>query len=373
MNNISKSLLLPACGLIVMMWSCSRQHSFEKDMSPAPIIRSVSTDFGDKAVCGMPVEIHGVNFSSSVAENQIHLGVGLDVISVTPSEASEERLLFEAPLINGESIPMKVISKGKESSAYTLEYDLVRCDSVTLMRNAKVKTLREGVVWTNIYDEWEGNIRSINMVSIELSETNRLAFAHPEEYTRTSVQCIEKGALLGVNGSYFSHTFLRIDGEVCQTGRDQGVNTFMHDGVFTLDNNVPGIAYVGSNQRASQLTNQNVMCCGPLLISNNEHRAMVNHSHNTDTHPRTGVAITEDGKVLLVTVDGRFPERAVGLPTPLFARVLDAFGAEHALNLDGGGSTTMWIEGYGIVNHPCDERQWDDPVEREVDSIVYLK
>ena len=100
---------------------------------------------------------------------------------------------------------------------------------------------------------------------------------------------------------------------------------------------------------------------------------MVDHSHNTTTHPRTGVGITDDGKVLLVTVDGRFPEKAVGMSTTLFTHLFEVFGAEYALNLDGGGSTTMWIEGYGIVNHPCDERQWDNPVERKVGSIVYLK
>ena len=96
-------------------------------------------------------------------------------------------------------------------------------------------------------------------------------------------------------------------------------------------------------------------------------------SHNETTHPRTGVGITKDGRIILVTVDGRFVDKAVGMPTTLFARLMDAFGAEHALNLDGGGSTTMWIEGLGIVNHPCDDRNWDNPVERKIGSILYLK
>ena len=364
--------VLPVCGLIFMIWSCDGQHAYN-DISPGPLITSVSTDYGGKAVCLKPVVIEGANFAPSVADNEIQIGIGLEVSSVKPMEVSENRLVFEAPVIYGPSIAMRVVSKGKVSEDFNLEYDQVRCDSVLLCRNAEVTMLRKGVKWFNIYDIWEGAIRSINIVEIELSDINRIAIACPTKNTKTSVQCLAHGAFLGVNGSYFSHTYVKVDGQMIQPGKDEGVNTFMHDGVFTIDNNLPGIAYVGSNERATKLPNENIMCCGPLLINDNVHRLMTEHSHNTTTHPRTGVAITQDGKVLLATVDGRFTDLAVGMSTPLFARLLDAFGAEYALNLDGGGSTTLWIEGYGIVNHPCDERQWDNPVERAVGSIVYLK
>lgn len=365
--------MLPLCGLIILIGSCGRRHDSFNDISPAPLIRSVSTKYDGKAVIGKPVVVEGENFGLNVASNEILLGVGLDVERIRPEEASAERIVFMAPEITGSSIQMRVVADGKESSEFILEYDRIRCDSVLLFRNAKVTRLREGVTWTSIYDTWEGSIRSINLVEIELSETNRIAIGCPLTNTRTSDQCLEHGAFLGVNGSYFSHTYVKVDGKVIQPGKDQGVNIFMHDGVFTIDDNVPGIDYVGSNERASQLPNRNIMCCGPLLMTAGVHRVMVDHSHNTTTHPRTGVGITDDGKVLLVTVDGRFPEKAVGMSTTLFTHLFEVFGAEYALNLDGGGSTTMWIEGYGIVNHPCDERQWDNPVERKVGSIVYLK
>lgn len=253
------------------------------------------------------------------------------------------------------------------------EHHPLYADSLALMKDASVTLLREGVVWTSIYTEWKGALRSINILEIELSDKNRLYFGCPAERKCTSDQCEEYGAFAGVNGSYFSHTYVKIDGEVVKPGKDEGVNPFQHDGVFTLEDNVPGIAYVGSNAAASQLPYENVMCCGPLLINNGVHMSFADHSHNTTTHPRTGVAVTEDGKVLLVNVDGRFPGKAVGMPNALFAKLLDIFGAEYALNLDGGGSTTMWIEGYGVVNHPCDKVNWDNPVERKVESIIYLK
>jgi Phosphodiester glycosidase len=74
-------------------------------------------------------------------------------------------------------------------------------------------------------------------------------------------------------------------------------------------------------------------------------------SYFCDRNPRTGVGINSAGKILLVTVDGRQPGRSVGM-TPLeFARLFQSLGATSALNLDGGGSTTMWVEGR-IVNRP---------------------
>jgi exopolysaccharide biosynthesis protein len=42
------------------------------------------------------------------------------------------------------------------------------------------------------------------------------------------------------------------------------------------------------------------------------------------------------------------------------------------MNLDDGGSTTMWIKGKGVVNHPPDGA-WDALKERKVGSIIYLK
>lgn len=352
--------------------SCNKPVKNENDISPNPLILSVETQYDDLAVYGEPVIVKGANFSSDVAENEILLGIGLDMKSIKPLEASEERLVFEAPVLGESSVKMRVRSKGKVSELFTLKYDLVRCDSVVLFENAKVTKLREGVVWTSIYKEWEGAIRSINLLTIEPSGQSRLFMAFPTVNARTSEQCLEHGAFLGINGSYFKSTFVRVDGKVMSKGSDSG-NAYRHDGVFTIDNNVPGIAYVGSNKKASELPNANVMTCGPLLIDEGVHRYMMNDSHNTTTHPRTGVGLTEDGKVLFVTVDGRFPDLAVGLPTTLFIRLMEAFGAEEALNLDGGGSTTMWIEGYGVVNHPCDGLKWDNPVERAVESIIYMK
>jgi hypothetical protein len=83
-------------------------------------------------------------------------------------------------------------------------------------------------------------------------------------------------------------------------------------------------------------------------------------------HPRTGVGTTPDGKVLFVTVDGRQRGYSVGMTLGQFAKVFEGLGADYALNLDGGGSTTMVINGR-VVNRPS-----DDSGERAVSSALLL-
>jgi Phosphodiester glycosidase len=70
-------------------------------------------------------------------------------------------------------------------------------------------------------------------------------------------------------------------------------------------------------------------------------------------HPRTAVGVREDGRILLVAVDGRQPERSVGMTVAELAALLRELGAVEAVNMDGGGSTTM-VAGGRVVNHPSD-------------------
>lgn len=74
-------------------------------------------------------------------------------------------------------------------------------------------------------------------------------------------------------------------------------------------------------------------------------------------HPRTAVGISKDGRYLiLMTIDGRQRGYSEGAADAETAEWLRTLGAWHALNLDGGGSTTMVIEGRDgrpvVVNRP---------------------
>ena len=105
----------------------------------------------------------------------------------------------------------------------------------------------------------------------------------------------------------------------------------------------------------------------PTLI---EEGAIQWHSVVGDTwfhkrNPRTGVGLTSDGRVLLVAVDGRQPGYSVGMSLRRFAKLFESLGAEWAINLDGGGSTTFVLKGR-VKNRPSDGR------ERPVSSSIVL-
>ncbi len=71
-------------------------------------------------------------------------------------------------------------------------------------------------------------------------------------------------------------------------------------------------------------------------------------------NPRTGVGIAP-GRIMLVTVDGR-SARSRGMSLREFAELMVRLGARDALNLDGGGSTTMTVDGV-VTNRPSDGYQ----------------
>lgn len=75
--------------------------------------------------------------------------------------------------------------------------------------------------------------------------------------------------------------------------------------------------------------------------------------HNLRAHPRTIAGFLANGEMILVTVDGRQPGHSVGLTTAQTADLLVRLGAVDAVMLDGGGSTTMAVDGL-VFNRPSD-------------------
>ena len=78
-------------------------------------------------------------------------------------------------------------------------------------------------------------------------------------------------------------------------------------------------------------------------------------THCNEAHPRTSAGISQDGKtMIIIIVDGRRAEHSIGATLPYLAKLHQNFGSYNAINFDGGGSTTLVMEGKGIVNHPTD-------------------
>jgi hypothetical protein len=110
---------------------------------------------------------------------------------------------------------------------------------------------------------------------------------------------------------------------------------------------------------------------GQLLVQNGARRSLeewrtqnFGESHITSRQPRTAIGRAADGRNLLVTIDGRQAGWSVGMTVRELAETMIALGAVDALNLDGGGSTTMTIEGR-IQNRPSE-------YGRAVSSALFL-
>lgn len=94
----------------------------------------------------------------------------------------------------------------------------------------------------------------------------------------------------------------------------------------------------------------------PTLLEDGRITAQCEGSPFCKRHPRTGVGKRPNGAILLVTVDGRQKKRSVGMTPFQFARLFKWLGADWALNLDGGGSTTLWAKGK-VRNQPSGGKQ----------------
>lgn len=97
----------------------------------------------------------------------------------------------------------------------------------------------------------------------------------------------------------------------------------------------------------------------PRILRNGEvsveyEKEDIGESFSTTRHPRTAVGLSKDKKtVYFLTVDGRQPGLSIGVDLPDLAEYMKNLGAWDAMNLDGGGSTTMWVRGE-VVNYPSD-------------------
>ncbi|NCU04026.1 MAG: phosphodiester glycosidase family protein [Chitinophagaceae bacterium] len=113
-------------------------------------------------------------------------------------------------------------------------------------------------------------------------------------------------------------------------------------------------------QRSANWKMQTAIAGGPVLIqdgkiaiSNNEER-MFSGKAIDDQHPRTAMGYTADGKLIVLVVQGRMPGVAEGASLTQLATLLLDLGCVEALNLDGGGSSTMLVNGKETIK-PSDK------------------
>ena len=112
---------------------------------------------------------------------------------------------------------------------------------------------------------------------------------------------------------------------------------------------------------------------GPVLvqgariqITNNEELKFTGKAIN-DKHPRTCMGYTADGYLIIMAIQGRFPGIAEGATLEQEAKLLIDLGCTEALNLDGGGSSCLLVNGKETI------RPSDKEGERKVPAVFIIK
>ena len=242
-------------------------------------------------------------------------------------------------------------------------------DSLTFV-NAKwnKEKVAKGIEWYQYHFTGEEKIfdaeEFVNVLVVDQKKAKRrfALTALEGKLRRTSQAALDSGAIVAINGSFYntrppynSVCYLKINGEVIfeRSGkmgdRDGGAVLIDDRGRVSVEQGDPD-----DPQWVSTRTEPSIIGSGPMMLQDGQRIDMGTGAFVTLRHPRTAIG-TSGNKVYLVTVDGRSKGNSLGVNLNELANILKWLGAENALNLDGGGSTTMYIEGQpenGIVNRP---------------------
>lgn len=172
----------------------------------------------------------------------------------------------------------------------------------------------------------------------------------------TSRKAQDSKALAAVNGTYFDMG--ETGRSVCFVAKNGRVIEYTHKSLGQLTNGavvmkgrkVEIMPWDVSIERQlfpdstgiAAFAKEDVMVAGPLLLQNGREESFYNESHVMGKHPRSVIAV-KGGKVYFIVVDGRDAERAIGVTIPELAHMMRVLKMDSALNLDGGGSSTLWV------------------------------
>lgn len=223
--------------------------------------------------------------------------------------------------------------------------------------------------------EWEVNDTDVYVAEVKLSSVEDLKTAFAEDSfgknieQNTSEIAAEHDAVLAINGDNYG---TQEKGYVIRNGvlyREEGSRTkvlcIRSDGSMTIENPKEVTAQELKEQGAWQ-----VFSFGPALLEDGE---ILVHSYtevkfSKSSNPRTAIGMIENLHYLFVVSDGRTDDSS-GLSLIDLAQFMQQLGASVAYNLDGGGSSTMVLNGE-VVNNPTSSGNRIQ--EREVTDIVYI-
>lgn len=271
-----------------------------------------------------------------------------------------------------------------------------------------VETISPGLTYYtfNGYDDVSQTQQMVYVLELDLNNTDYYVdFAYTAQGDSLSSVMNKRNGIAGINAAYEAEAvYLKVNGQlISDVDLEPGhLRFWKHDGVIFGEGRKIGIVYGGSDRENSinfynEMKVKNIFASSPMLIDNNEpvgetfvpsyytltdlskFEAEDYRRHQGVRHPRTVFALTDDNDLLLIVIDGRRPGKAEGMN----AREVTKFIRKHfaprwALNMDGGGSSTMCIKGRGdsktnVVNFPTDNGKEDHYGQRRVGTHIVIK
>ena len=222
------------------------------------------------------------------------------------------------------------------------------------------------------------------VIEVPVGSPRHLAFVCDSTLTEVSAFAERASALAAINGSYFDMTlgnpvcYLRIDGIQCgenTPAKTDSINRkYYQYATLALRNGRPVLSVPDSNRMSEDKMKENdVMTAGPMLLwKGKDVPQRTDRTFVTNRHNRTALGRRPDGSYILFVADGRVKEHAEGLTLFELQHVMRWLGCSSAINLDGGGSSTMYIKDSGVVNYPSDNNQHDHEGERPVSNAILI-
>ena len=254
------------------------------------------------------------------------------------------------------------------------------------------------LVWYRFHGEKFGAKQFVNVLALDLNcKDYELDFVALEKADSLSSVALSHDAVVGINGTYeWDASFVKADGKIFSeiTLPSDHIRYWKHEGAVAFDGKKVKIGY---GNKASYLKNKmpDIFSSSPMLIDNYKPVGAVfvgdiseldldklhyedYRRHQGVRHPRTAIALSRSNKLLLITIDGR-SENGAGMSAKEVTEFLcEYFNPRYALNLDGGGSTTMYIKGSGesltdVINYPTDNKRYDHYGQRRVPTHILVK
>ena len=218
----------------------------------------------------------------------------------------------------------------------------------------KIENFQKGIVYkyASIPQLYQGP-QSISLIEIDPVAGLKVGVAVSDKMKETSKIASEYNAIAAINGSYFdmkrgnSVCFLKADRQIIDTTMQSEFKLRVTGAINVRKGKIKLIPWSKQIEKEYEGETGMVLASGPLMLKDGQICDWNSCGANfiRTKHPRSAVATTKEGKILLITVDGRFPEQAEGVNIPELAHLIRILGGEDALNLDGGGSTTLWLSG----------------------------